>query len=195
MFYLPTWYFLPKLGGVFQWVHPKRIPAARLRMQTNHMLRCTICKSGTAMVEGEEDPPLTRSAFCQTDDGRLGSFHGMDLHGFSEKKEIFVATLGEQLQHDQSTKVSPKKTLSKPPPRCTFCWKPPLGRAQNGLSWMNELMCGGEPSCHLSSSAWPGRRWSLNNKKDASKKKNKKNNIPQSSNLHNPNLKIFGPPF
>eukprot|EP00434_Breviolum_minutum_P041327 symbB.v1.2.036765.t1/scaffold5262.1/size29222/2 len=41
-----------------------------LRMQTNHMLRCTICKSGTAMVEGEE----------------------------------------------------------------------------NGLSWMNELMCGGEPS-------------------------------------------------
>jgi len=39
-------------------------------MQTNHMLRCTICKSGTAMVEGEE----------------------------------------------------------------------------NGLSWMNELMCGGEPS-------------------------------------------------
>eukprot|EP00439_Symbiodinium_sp_Y106_P062948 s1935_g9.t1 len=41
-----------------------------LRIQTNHMLRCTICKSGTAMVEGEE----------------------------------------------------------------------------NGLSWMNELMCGGEPS-------------------------------------------------
>jgi len=41
-----------------------------LRMQTNHMLRCTICKSGTALVEGEE----------------------------------------------------------------------------NGLSWMNELMCGGEPS-------------------------------------------------
>lgn len=40
-----------------------------LRMQTNHMLRCTICKSGTALVEGEE----------------------------------------------------------------------------NGLSWMNELMCGGEP--------------------------------------------------
>mmetsp|Transcript_19751 Transcript_19751/g.31526 ORF Transcript_19751/g.31526 Transcript_19751/m.31526 type:complete len:359 (-) Transcript_19751:51-1127(-) len=41
-----------------------------LRMQTNHMLRCTICKSGTAMVAGEE----------------------------------------------------------------------------NGLDWMNELMCGGEPS-------------------------------------------------
>ncbi|CAJ1447601.1 unnamed protein product [Effrenium voratum] len=41
-----------------------------LRMQTSHMLRCTICKSGTALVEGEE----------------------------------------------------------------------------NGLSWMNELMCGGEPS-------------------------------------------------
>ena len=155
-------------------------------MQTNHMLRCTICKSGTAMVEGEEDARVTGGwAFCQN--GRMigdwGSFHGMDLHGFSEKKEIFVATLGEQLQHDQSTKVSPKKTLSKPPPRCTFCWKPPLGRAQNGLSWMNELMCGGEPSCHLSSSAWPGRRWSLNNKKDASKKKKKEQytTIKQSS--------------
>ena len=87
-------------------------------MQTNHMLRCTICKSGTAMVEGEEDARVTGGwAFCQN--GRMigdwGSFHGMDLHGFSEKKEIFVATLGEQLQHDQS----PKKTLSKPP-RCTF---------------------------------------------------------------------------
>eukprot|EP00440_Ansanella_granifera_P040616 gb/GFBE01044051.1/.p1 GENE.gb/GFBE01044051.1/~~gb/GFBE01044051.1/.p1 ORF type:complete len:399 (+),score=58.83 gb/GFBE01044051.1/:1-1197(+) len=26
-----------------------------LRMQTNHMLRCTICKSGTALVDGEEN--------------------------------------------------------------------------------------------------------------------------------------------
>mmetsp|Transcript_192 Transcript_192/g.461 ORF Transcript_192/g.461 Transcript_192/m.461 type:complete len:357 (+) Transcript_192:37-1107(+) len=59
-----------------------------LRMQTNHMLRCTICKSGTAMVEGEE----------------------------------------------------------------------------NGLSWMNELMCGGEPS----ENSLLGRLIALGNRRDDS---------------------------
>ena len=46
----------------------------RLRIQTNHMLRCTICKSGTAMVEGEEARrsirlqcrPAVRSKICRT---------------------------------------------------------------------------------------------------------------------------------
>jgi len=43
-----------------EWRNNQRITALRsrllgLRMQTNHLLRCTICKSGTALVEGEED--------------------------------------------------------------------------------------------------------------------------------------------
>mmetsp|Transcript_63625 Transcript_63625/g.99071 ORF Transcript_63625/g.99071 Transcript_63625/m.99071 type:complete len:454 (+) Transcript_63625:65-1426(+) len=43
-----------------EWRNNQRITALRsrllgLRMQTNHLLRCTICKSGTALVAGEED--------------------------------------------------------------------------------------------------------------------------------------------
>jgi len=43
-----------------EWRNNQRITALRsrllgLRMQTNHLLRCTICKSGTAVVAGEED--------------------------------------------------------------------------------------------------------------------------------------------
>eukprot|EP00448_Togula_jolla_P000252 CAMPEP_0170609630 /NCGR_PEP_ID=MMETSP0224-20130122/22228_1 /TAXON_ID=285029 /ORGANISM="Togula jolla, Strain CCCM 725" /LENGTH=469 /DNA_ID=CAMNT_0010934951 /DNA_START=60 /DNA_END=1469 /DNA_ORIENTATION=- len=43
-----------------EWRNNQRVTALRsrllgLRMQTNHLLRCTICKSGTALVEGEED--------------------------------------------------------------------------------------------------------------------------------------------
>eukprot|EP00401_Gymnodinium_catenatum_P018085 CAMPEP_0117588930 /NCGR_PEP_ID=MMETSP0784-20121206/70123_1 /TAXON_ID=39447 /ORGANISM="" /LENGTH=264 /DNA_ID=CAMNT_0005390341 /DNA_START=15 /DNA_END=809 /DNA_ORIENTATION=+ len=43
-----------------EWRNNQRITALRsrllgLRTQTNHLLRCTICKSGTAVVSGEED--------------------------------------------------------------------------------------------------------------------------------------------
>merc|ERR1719487_382727 len=42
------------------WRNNQRITALRsrllgLRVQTNHLLLCTICKSGTAVVTGEED--------------------------------------------------------------------------------------------------------------------------------------------
>mmetsp|Transcript_116517 Transcript_116517/g.323937 ORF Transcript_116517/g.323937 Transcript_116517/m.323937 type:complete len:293 (-) Transcript_116517:197-1075(-) len=42
-----------------EWRNNQRLTALRsrllgLRMQTDHLLRCTICKSGTAMLEGEE---------------------------------------------------------------------------------------------------------------------------------------------
>lgn len=43
-----------------EWRNNQRLTALRsrllgLRMQTNHLLRCTICKSGTAVLAGEED--------------------------------------------------------------------------------------------------------------------------------------------
>ena len=47
-------------------------------MQTNHMLRCTICKSGTAMVEGEEDcyrQPFDCLKF--SDDWKMWSFRSL----------------------------------------------------------------------------------------------------------------------
>jgi hypothetical protein len=50
---------------VFSWFNGSTCSCARLRMQTNHMLRCTICKSGTAMVEGEEAQAVSVWASCR----------------------------------------------------------------------------------------------------------------------------------
>jgi len=82
-----------------EWRNNQRITALRsrllgLRMQTNHLLRCTICKSGTALVAGEEDGlEWMNELLCgggeqpQGEDGGNGARLGGLAHAVTGRRE------------------------------------------------------------------------------------------------------------
>jgi len=73
-----TCYACTHLSCWREWRNNQRITALRsrllgLRMQTNNLLRCTICKSGTAVLAGEEDGlEWMNELLCGNEPGHAG---------------------------------------------------------------------------------------------------------------------------
>lgn len=93
--------------------------------------------------------PLGRLGVYQTDGWlETGAVSPMwTCKGFEKKKRYFSNTWRITPTWPVNKSIPPKHSIKTTSSlyRCCF----PLKSAQNGLSWMNELMCGGEPSCHL----------------------------------------------